>query len=114
VISVRPVGGLPEIEQGADLGALIAERTALEDGDVLVVAQKAVSKAEGRIVRLDGVDRFYDDVAVALADEPGALLGLQHIHKYLSPCPVEEVLHVPRRGTLVGAQVVARGGLHGR
>src|SRR4029079_13581684 len=41
---------------GADLGALIAERTALEDGDVLVVAQKAVSKAEGRIVRLGGVE----------------------------------------------------------
>ena len=56
MISIRPVEGLPEIGEGDDLAALIAERTRLEEGDVLVVAQKAVSKAEGRIVRLDGVD----------------------------------------------------------
>jgi coenzyme F420-0:L-glutamate ligase/coenzyme F420-1:gamma-L-glutamate ligase len=56
VIAIRPVEGLPEIERGADLGALIVERAALEDGDVLVVAQKAVSKAEGRVVRLDEVE----------------------------------------------------------
>jgi coenzyme F420-0:L-glutamate ligase / coenzyme F420-1:gamma-L-glutamate ligase len=52
VISIRPVEGLPEIGEGDDLAALIAERAGLEDGDVLVVAQKVVSKAEGRVVRL--------------------------------------------------------------
>jgi coenzyme F420-0:L-glutamate ligase / coenzyme F420-1:gamma-L-glutamate ligase len=52
VISIRPIEGLPEIGPGDDLAALIAERAELEDGDVLVVAQKAVSKAEGRVVRL--------------------------------------------------------------
>jgi coenzyme F420-0:L-glutamate ligase/coenzyme F420-1:gamma-L-glutamate ligase len=56
VISIVPVEGLPEIEQGDDLGALIAERAPLEDGDVVVVAQKAVSKAEGRIVRIEDVE----------------------------------------------------------
>ena len=56
MISIRPVEGLPEIGEGDDLAALIAERTRLEDGDVLVVAQKAVSKAEGRVVRLDDVE----------------------------------------------------------
>ena len=56
MISVIPVGGLPEIEPGADLAALIAERTQLEPGDVVVVAQKAVSKAEGRVVRLADVE----------------------------------------------------------
>jgi coenzyme F420-0:L-glutamate ligase/coenzyme F420-1:gamma-L-glutamate ligase len=56
VISIRPVEGLPEIGEGDDLAALIVERAELEDGDVLVVAQKAVSKAEGRVVRLADVE----------------------------------------------------------
>jgi coenzyme F420-0:L-glutamate ligase/coenzyme F420-1:gamma-L-glutamate ligase len=55
VIAVIPVAGLPEVEEGADLGALIAGAAQLEDGDVLVVAQKVVSKAEGRVVRLADV-----------------------------------------------------------
>jgi coenzyme F420-0:L-glutamate ligase/coenzyme F420-1:gamma-L-glutamate ligase len=56
VISIHPVEGLPEIRKGDDLGALIASTAALEDGDVVVVAQKVVSKAEGRVVRLDEVE----------------------------------------------------------
>ncbi len=55
-IRVIPLAGIPEIEEGDDLGALIAERTELESGDVLVVAQKAVSKAEGRVVALDEIE----------------------------------------------------------
>lgn len=47
-----PVAGLPEVAAGDDLGALIAAAAELEDGDVVVVAQKAVSKMEGRVVRL--------------------------------------------------------------
>jgi coenzyme F420-0:L-glutamate ligase/coenzyme F420-1:gamma-L-glutamate ligase len=46
------VEGLPEIEQGARLGELIAARTELLDGDVVVIAQKAVSKAEDRVIHL--------------------------------------------------------------
>jgi coenzyme F420-0:L-glutamate ligase/coenzyme F420-1:gamma-L-glutamate ligase len=49
------VEGLPEIEQGANLGELIAGLTEVEPGDVLVVAQKVVSKAEGRLRRLSSV-----------------------------------------------------------
>jgi len=56
VISISPVEGLPEIREGDDLAALIAERVQLEDGDVLVVAQKVVSKAEGRVIELAGVE----------------------------------------------------------
>jgi coenzyme F420-0:L-glutamate ligase/coenzyme F420-1:gamma-L-glutamate ligase len=56
VISILPVEGLPEIGAGDDLAGLIAERAELADGDVLVVAQKAVSKAEGRVVRLDEIE----------------------------------------------------------
>jgi len=56
VITILPVEGLPEIQEGDDLAALIAERAELQGGDVLVVAQKAVSKAEGRVVRLADVE----------------------------------------------------------
>jgi coenzyme F420-0:L-glutamate ligase / coenzyme F420-1:gamma-L-glutamate ligase len=56
VIEIRPVEGLPEIREGDDVAALIAERAELQDGDVLVVAQKAVSKAEGRVVRLAEIE----------------------------------------------------------
>jgi len=54
-LRVLGVEGLPEIEPGAPLGALIARQAELEDGDVLVVSQKAVSKAEGRVRRLSSV-----------------------------------------------------------
>jgi coenzyme F420-0:L-glutamate ligase/coenzyme F420-1:gamma-L-glutamate ligase len=54
-LRVIPVRGLPEIEPGAKLGELIAERADLADGDVLVVSQKVVSKAEGRVRRLSSV-----------------------------------------------------------
>ena len=55
-MNVTAVKGLPEIEPGADLARLIADATTLEDGDVVVVAQKVVSKTEGRIVRLADVE----------------------------------------------------------
>ena len=54
------VGGLPEIRQRDDLAGLIAEaahrqETPLRDRDLLVVSQKIISKAEGRLVRLADV-----------------------------------------------------------
>jgi coenzyme F420-0:L-glutamate ligase/coenzyme F420-1:gamma-L-glutamate ligase len=55
-LSVIPVPGLPEVRTGDDLAELISARAALQDGDVVVVTQKVVSKAEGRVVDLDGDD----------------------------------------------------------
>jgi coenzyme F420-0:L-glutamate ligase / coenzyme F420-1:gamma-L-glutamate ligase len=57
VRSVELIGveGMPEVRQGDDLGQLIADRARFEPGDVLVVAQKVVSKAEGRIVNIADV-----------------------------------------------------------
>jgi coenzyme F420-0:L-glutamate ligase/coenzyme F420-1:gamma-L-glutamate ligase len=66
-LRVFPVNGLPEIAEGDDLAALIAERAELTEGDVLVVSQKVVSKAEGRIVRLAEVEPSRE--AEALADD---------------------------------------------
>lgn len=54
-LRVLPVLDLPEIETGAVLGELIAAHADLHGGDVIVIAQKAVSKAEGRVRRLDAV-----------------------------------------------------------
>jgi coenzyme F420-0:L-glutamate ligase/coenzyme F420-1:gamma-L-glutamate ligase len=59
-VRIIPVRGLPEIRPGDDLAALIlaaatAQGTPLAAGDLLVVTQKIVSKAEGRVVALDGV-----------------------------------------------------------
>ena len=47
---------MPEVEKGDDLAALVVDAVELEHGDVVVLAQKVVSKAEGRIVRLDEVE----------------------------------------------------------
>jgi coenzyme F420-0:L-glutamate ligase/coenzyme F420-1:gamma-L-glutamate ligase len=52
-IQVIPVEGLPEVQVGDDLAGLIAEATDLVDGDVVVVTQKVVSKAEDRLIELD-------------------------------------------------------------
>ena len=59
-LRVRAIPGMPRVREGDDLGALLAGAIAasgesLRDGDVVVVAQKVVSKAEGRIVRLADV-----------------------------------------------------------
>lgn len=49
------VEGLPEVQPGDDLAKLIAAHAQLSSGDILVVAQKIVSKAEGRLIGLDQV-----------------------------------------------------------
>jgi coenzyme F420-0:L-glutamate ligase / coenzyme F420-1:gamma-L-glutamate ligase len=54
--SVFPVEGIPELHEGDDLAAMILERVELETNDIVVVAQKAVSKVEGRVVRLDDLE----------------------------------------------------------
>jgi coenzyme F420-0:L-glutamate ligase / coenzyme F420-1:gamma-L-glutamate ligase len=61
MISLLPVAGIPEISPGDDLAATIAAALAaagigLTDDDVLVVTQKVVSKAEGRVVDLSTVE----------------------------------------------------------
>jgi len=56
-LSVLAVVGLPEVRPGDELGALIASACAdLRDGDVVVVTQKVVSKAEGRLIPVDPDD----------------------------------------------------------
>ena len=59
-VRVIPLRGIPELEDGDDLAALLADAAArvggFERDDVVVVAQKVVSKAEGRIVDLSEIE----------------------------------------------------------
>jgi coenzyme F420-0:L-glutamate ligase/coenzyme F420-1:gamma-L-glutamate ligase len=76
-ISLFVIPGLPEIRKGHNLAKLIAlaarrAKIALENGDIFVVAQKIVSKAEGRIVQLSKIrpSRRASDLAKILSGEP--------------------------------------------
>ena len=68
-LRVMPVEGLPEVTEGAKLGELIAERAELQDGDIVVLSQKIVSKAEGMVRRLSEVEP--SERARGLANELG-------------------------------------------
>src|SRR3954470_18028897 len=73
-LSIIPLHGIPEVRPGDDLASLIAdaaraERIDLVDGDVVAIAQKIVSKSEGRIVRL--VDVQPGPRALEMAQESG-------------------------------------------
>lgn len=73
-ITLDAIPDIPLIRQGEDLAAILLDRArqaglGFQDGDVLVLCQKIVSKAEGRMVRLDEVTPSKD--ARALAKETG-------------------------------------------
>ena len=73
-IQILPIPGIPLVQPGDDLAALIIEAAeaaglSLISGDILVMAQKIVSKAEGRLVRL--ADVRPGEEALRLAQETG-------------------------------------------
>jgi len=70
---VIPVNGLPEVREGSDVAQLIAAAVGLEDRDVVVVAHKAVSKAEGRVVRLAEVEPSAQARDLAADEDPRRL-----------------------------------------
>jgi coenzyme F420-0:L-glutamate ligase / coenzyme F420-1:gamma-L-glutamate ligase len=93
-LRVIPVAGLPEFGEGMSVGAEIATRTELEDGDVLVISQKVVSKAEGRIRKLSAV------LSGTKARKLAALLGKAPALVELILAESEEVLRA-ERGVLI-------------
>jgi coenzyme F420-0:L-glutamate ligase / coenzyme F420-1:gamma-L-glutamate ligase len=98
MISIIPVHGLPEIRQGDDLAALVVERGELEDHDVLVIAQKAVSKAEGRIVELEGIEASQRAVEIAAGErdprEIEVILGeAKRVVRERGPLVITETQH---------------------
>jgi coenzyme F420-0:L-glutamate ligase/coenzyme F420-1:gamma-L-glutamate ligase len=68
-LRVRPLAGLPEVGEGDEIGALIAASASPAGDEVVVVSQKVVSKAEGRIRALAGVSP--GPRAVELAEQTG-------------------------------------------
>ena len=94
-LTVSPLEGLPEVEIGADLAELVAGAHTLEDGDVVVIAQKIVSKAEGRVVRLEELEPSAEARRLAGADEDA-----RHVEAILR----ESVRVVRARGPLVIAE----------
>ncbi|GAB2748585.1 coenzyme F420-0:L-glutamate ligase [Kitasatospora kifunensis] len=70
-LEILPVLGLPEIEQGADLGELIVKGLELRSGDIVVVTSKIVSKAEGRLMQAEDREAAIDAEAVRLVARRG-------------------------------------------
>ena len=119
MIQLLPVVGLPEIRQGDDLAALVVERIDLEDGDVAVIAQKVVSKVEGRVVRIDeleasakarelaGDERDPREVEVILQEakrivrERGPLVIAETRHGFICASAGVDHSNAPEPGTLV-------------
>jgi coenzyme F420-0:L-glutamate ligase/coenzyme F420-1:gamma-L-glutamate ligase len=118
-LRVIPVAGIPEVAAGDDLAVLIAAAAELEDGDVVVVAQKAVSKAEGRVVRLADVEpgerarelagdeadpRHVEAIlreAVRVVRARGALVIAETRHGFVCASAGVDASNAPEEGTLV-------------
>jgi coenzyme F420-0:L-glutamate ligase/coenzyme F420-1:gamma-L-glutamate ligase len=98
-LQVFPVEGLPEIEPGADLAAMIAERFELADGDIVVVTSKIVSKAEGCSVELAEIEpsRFARDWAPQWDKDPRVievvLREARRVVRQLGPVLITETRH---------------------
>ena len=103
-IQILPVPGLPEIERDADLATLIhdaaaAASTPLEDGDVVVVTSKIVSKAEGQVVDLATVEvsPFARSYAEKWEKEPAVielvLRESKRVVRQLGPVLITETHH---------------------
>jgi len=119
MIELIPVHGLPEIREGDDLAALVVELIELRARDVLVLAQKAVSKAEGRVVRIDdyqastkaielaGDERDPREVEVILREakrivrERGPLVIAETSHGFVCASAGVDHSNAPEHGTLV-------------
>ncbi|HEX3324710.1 MAG TPA: coenzyme F420-0:L-glutamate ligase [Solirubrobacterales bacterium] len=93
-LRVLPISGLAEIGAGANLGEMISALAEIRDGDVVVIAQKAVSKAEDRVIRLSSA------IPGAEARRLAAVLGKEPALVQLILDESSEVLRA-ERGVLI-------------
>jgi coenzyme F420-0:L-glutamate ligase/coenzyme F420-1:gamma-L-glutamate ligase len=98
-IEIIPVPVEQEIVQGDDLGALInAQAVPLEDSDVVVITQKAVSKAEGQVVDLAGVQPSAEAMELAGSDTDPRIVELilresRRVVRHRGPLIITETHH---------------------
>jgi coenzyme F420-0:L-glutamate ligase / coenzyme F420-1:gamma-L-glutamate ligase len=95
------VTGLPEVREGDDLAALLAEAVPFEEGDVLVVSHKIVSKAEGRVLR--GVDKLDAILSEArrILRRRDTLVIAETRHGLVCASAGVDASNAPERGSLV-------------
>ncbi|MFL6240032.1 MAG: coenzyme F420-0:L-glutamate ligase [Actinomycetes bacterium] len=94
-LSVRALTGLPEIEVGDDLAALIASAAPdLRTGDVVVVTSKVVSKAEGRLLAIER-EKAIDDETVRIVAERGATRIVETRHGLVLAAAGVDASNVP-------------------
>ena len=87
-LRIIAVTGLPEIVPGDDLAGMIADADSYQDHDVVVVTQKVVSKAEGRIVKVDtddprGHKAIVEDESVRIVRRRGELIISETAHGFV-------------------------------
>ena len=85
---ISGITGVGEVRPGDDLGTLIAGAAALQDRDIVVVTQKVVSKAEGRLVEVDHGDtgarrRLVEREAVRVLRRRGELIIAETPHGFV-------------------------------
>ncbi|MDW3178212.1 MAG: coenzyme F420-0:L-glutamate ligase [Acidimicrobiia bacterium] len=88
MLSIFPLTGIPEIVPGDDLAGMLAADPQLAEGDVLVVTQKVVSKAEGQIVEIDTEDprghkAIVEDESVRILRRRGELIISETKHGFV-------------------------------
>jgi coenzyme F420-0:L-glutamate ligase / coenzyme F420-1:gamma-L-glutamate ligase len=82
-IEVLPVRGLPEFSEGRDIAALVTSQCVLQDGDILVVTSKIVSKVEGRVVRAADRDAAIDKETVRVVASRGGTRIVETRHGFV-------------------------------
>ena len=104
-VRIVPLAGIPEVAPGGDLGALLGDAVeragGLEGGDVLVVAQKAVSKAEGRVEQAGDIEEVVRREARAVRRHRGDLVIAETEHGFVCASAGVDRSNAPGEGWVV-------------
>jgi coenzyme F420-0:L-glutamate ligase/coenzyme F420-1:gamma-L-glutamate ligase len=104
-MTITPLTGIPEVEPGNDLAGLLGDAVeragGLAEGDVLVVAHKVVSKAEGRLECADDEREVVLREARAVRRQRGPLVIAETAHGFVCASAGVDHSNAPGEGWLV-------------